>query len=218
MCRLRARSESCCSTAWCWDFTSGFSVYSLRFCRKASGRIRFLWCLRRFSGRRLNLLRSRITSVPWDQLGYSQVDNLLLTRLAPVTGVYGISFVLVAANAFLVAALLAIHPYCACELGVGAVLLIVLLQLGSFSRAKAVRDFRLRCPAAAQSRCRLDKIWVGRNGMNTRRGFWSRACAPARPAYIGMPHGGCATASAAVQPECSAAGRCCMAGSAVAFR
>src|SRR5271156_4946772 len=38
---------------------------------------------------------SRITSVPWDQLGYSQVDNFLLTRLAPFTGVYGISFVLV---------------------------------------------------------------------------------------------------------------------------
>ncbi len=29
---------------------------------------------------------SRITSVPWDQLGYSQVDNFLLTHLAPVTG------------------------------------------------------------------------------------------------------------------------------------
>ncbi len=49
----------------------------------------------------LELAASRITSVPWDQLGYSQVDNALVNQLAPLTGVYGISFVLVAANAFL---------------------------------------------------------------------------------------------------------------------
>jgi apolipoprotein N-acyltransferase len=51
----------------------------------------FLWTA-------LELAAARITSVPWDQLGYSQVDNLTLTRLAPWTGVYGISFVLVAGN------------------------------------------------------------------------------------------------------------------------
>jgi apolipoprotein N-acyltransferase len=39
--------------------------------------------------------------VPWDQLGYSQVDNGLVNQLAPWTGVYGISFVLVAVNALL---------------------------------------------------------------------------------------------------------------------
>ena len=43
----------------------------------------------------------RITSVPWDQLRYSQVDNFLLTRLPPWMGEYGISFVLVAVNALL---------------------------------------------------------------------------------------------------------------------
>lgn len=50
----------------------------------------------------LEFAASRITSVPWDQLGYSQVDNYFLTHLAPFTGVYGISAVLVAANAVLV--------------------------------------------------------------------------------------------------------------------
>jgi apolipoprotein N-acyltransferase len=49
----------------------------------------------------LELAAARITSVPWDQLGYSQVDNALVNRLAPWTGVYGISFLLVAANALL---------------------------------------------------------------------------------------------------------------------
>lgn len=49
----------------------------------------------------LELAAARITSVPWDQLGYSQVDNLFVNQLAPWTGVYGISFLLVAVNALL---------------------------------------------------------------------------------------------------------------------
>jgi apolipoprotein N-acyltransferase len=49
----------------------------------------------------LELAASRITSVPWDQLGYSQVDNGLVNQLAPWTGVYGISFLLVGVNALI---------------------------------------------------------------------------------------------------------------------
>jgi apolipoprotein N-acyltransferase len=51
----------------------------------------FLWVAQELAG-------ARITSVPWDQLGYSQVDNAILTHVAPWTGVYGISFFLVALN------------------------------------------------------------------------------------------------------------------------
>ena len=54
----------------------------------------------------LDLAASRITSVPWDQLGYSQVDSRLAILLAPVTGVYGITFVLVAVNAAIASQLL----------------------------------------------------------------------------------------------------------------
>ncbi len=54
----------------------------------------------------LELAAARITSVPWDQLGYSQVDNALVNQLAPWTGVYGISFLIVAVNALLAAGLL----------------------------------------------------------------------------------------------------------------
>ncbi len=54
----------------------------------------------------LDLAGARITSVPWDQLGYSQVDNVLLTHLAPHTGVYGITFALVGMNALLVSGFL----------------------------------------------------------------------------------------------------------------
>lgn len=47
----------------------------------------------------VELARARITSFPWDQLGITQVDNPLLTRLAPLTGAYGISFVIAGVNA-----------------------------------------------------------------------------------------------------------------------
>ena len=47
----------------------------------------------------VELARARITGLPWDLLGIAQVDNPLLTPLAPWTGVYGISFVVAAVNA-----------------------------------------------------------------------------------------------------------------------
>ena len=49
---------------------------------------------------------ARVPSFPWDELGYTQIDNGLLTLLAPWTGVLGISFVLAAASALLAAAIL----------------------------------------------------------------------------------------------------------------
>jgi len=47
----------------------------------------------------VELARARITGLPWDLLGISQVDNPLLTRLAPITGAYGLSFIIAAVNA-----------------------------------------------------------------------------------------------------------------------
>src|ERR1700722_907905 len=55
----------------------------------------------------LELLSARLTKVPWDLLGYSQIDNFLLIRLAPYTGVYGITFVLIAGNALIAWGILA---------------------------------------------------------------------------------------------------------------
>jgi apolipoprotein N-acyltransferase len=49
----------------------------------------------------LEVLSARFTKVPWDSLGYAQIDNFLLTNLAPYTGVYGLSFVLLAGNALI---------------------------------------------------------------------------------------------------------------------
>jgi len=47
----------------------------------------------------VELARARITGLPWDILGVAQVDNPLLTRLAPITGTYGLSFIIAAVNA-----------------------------------------------------------------------------------------------------------------------
>jgi apolipoprotein N-acyltransferase len=52
----------------------------------------FLWVA-------VELARARITGFPWDLLGYTQVDSLALTSVAPWTGVMGLSFVIAAINA-----------------------------------------------------------------------------------------------------------------------
>ena len=67
--------------------------------RRATGKINFGLIAAPFLWVALDLAAARVTSVPWDQLGYSQVDNALVNQLAPWTGVYGITFLLVASNA-----------------------------------------------------------------------------------------------------------------------
>ncbi len=54
----------------------------------------------------VELARARITSVPWDLLGYTQVDNIPFTHLARFTGVYGMSFAIAAVNALFTLAFL----------------------------------------------------------------------------------------------------------------
>lgn len=46
----------------------------------------------------IELARDRVTGFPWDLLGYSQIDNLTLIRMAPWTGVFGLSLVIATIN------------------------------------------------------------------------------------------------------------------------
>jgi len=95
--------------------------------RQTTGSVRFALAFAPIAWAGLELAASRITSVPWDQLGYSQVDNLLLNQLAPWTGVYGISFVLVLVNALIACGLLTehwMHKRLMAGLGVGLALFI----------------------------------------------------------------------------------------------
>jgi apolipoprotein N-acyltransferase len=77
-----------------------------------------------------DLLASVFTRVPWDQLGYSQVGNFLLTGIAPYTGVYGITFVLLFVNVLFTGALLCTRMRRGVAIGIAAVVLAAVLQSG----------------------------------------------------------------------------------------
>ncbi len=59
----------------------------------------FLWVA-------VELARTRITGFPWNLLGISQVDNVPLSRVATIAGVYGLSFEVMLVNTALAAAFL----------------------------------------------------------------------------------------------------------------
>ncbi len=59
----------------------------------------FLWVA-------VELARERITGFPWNLLGTAQVNNLSLTRITTLTGVFGISFEIMLVNVALAAAFL----------------------------------------------------------------------------------------------------------------
>ena len=83
----------------------GLFGLGLALVRRATGSARWALAFAPFLWVALELAGARITSVPWDQLGYSQVDKGVSNLIAPWAGVYGITFVLVAANALLASGL-----------------------------------------------------------------------------------------------------------------
>src|SRR5271166_5093433 len=54
----------------------------------------------------VELARTYVTGFPWDLLGTTQIDNITLSRIATVTGVYGISFEIALVNTAVAAAFL----------------------------------------------------------------------------------------------------------------
>jgi apolipoprotein N-acyltransferase len=89
----------------------------------------FLWVA-------VELARARITGFPWDLLGYTQVNNLTLTRLAPITGVMGISFVIAAVNS-----LWLLRPASLRLKYIPAALALLLVALATISQARQPRHF-----------------------------------------------------------------------------
>jgi len=77
----------------------GLFGVGLMLVRQATGKPKVALIAAPFLWVALDLAAARITSVPWDQLGYSQVDNGIAIGLAPWAGVYGITFLLVLMNA-----------------------------------------------------------------------------------------------------------------------
>ncbi|MFY9909236.1 MAG: apolipoprotein N-acyltransferase, partial [Candidatus Sulfotelmatobacter sp.] len=84
----------------------GFFGLLLSFCvgpgrdfRRALVAAPFLWVAVEFA-------RERVTGFPWNLLGTAQVDNLSLTRITTLTGVYGVSFEIMLVNVAVAAAFL----------------------------------------------------------------------------------------------------------------
>jgi apolipoprotein N-acyltransferase len=73
------------------------------FSRHATGGVRAPLFLAPFLWTAIDLLGAHLIKVPWDQLGYSQIENAALTTIAPWTGTYGVTFVLLTVNALLAA-------------------------------------------------------------------------------------------------------------------
>ncbi len=99
--------------------------------RQAWGRALFAACAVPFLWVAVEYLAAHFTCVPWDQLGYAQVDNLLLTRLAPWTGVYGISWVLAGVNALWLGVFWARTKRRRVRFAAGALVVMCGLQAGS---------------------------------------------------------------------------------------
>jgi apolipoprotein N-acyltransferase len=70
--------------AWAGQARAGFS-------RRALVLAPFLWVT-------VELVRNYVVGYPWNLLGNSQVDNVPLSRIATVTGVYGLSFEIALVN------------------------------------------------------------------------------------------------------------------------
>ncbi len=83
----------------------------------------------------VELLRSRLTGFPWDLLGNTQVDNSIVTRLAPLGGVMAISFCVVLINAAISLPLMdkpGREIFCRTLAGL-SLLIVILLEVGGNS-------------------------------------------------------------------------------------
>ncbi|HEV3041692.1 MAG TPA: apolipoprotein N-acyltransferase [Candidatus Angelobacter sp.] len=81
----------------------------------------------------LEFFRERVVGVPWNPLGNAQVDNVPFTRIAEVTGVYGLSFAVMLVNCAFVLGLL-LHGRRRVNLLISALAATVILQIGVFAK------------------------------------------------------------------------------------
>ena len=102
---------------------NGFSLRALVFTP-------FVWVA-------VEMARTYITGFPWDLLGTTQIDNIPLSRIATVTGVYGISFEIALVNTAVAAAFLV--PYAKRKLLLTAALVsAIILHAGKLAKPGAL--------------------------------------------------------------------------------
>ncbi len=139
----------------------------------------------------LELAAARITSVPWDQLGYSQVDNALVNQLAPWTGVYGISFALVAVSALIAAGLVLSSRQARLRLGVAGLLLLGAGAAGIFLPAPKPAPTAVAVLIQPNLDVGDDSLWTSSGEWNAHMAQFARLAGEQCNTYIaGIPQTG----------------------------
>jgi apolipoprotein N-acyltransferase len=190
----------------------GLFGWLISFSRHATGDVRAPLLLAPCLWTAIDLLGAHLIKVPWDQLGYSQIDNAALTTIAPWTGTYGITFVLLAVNALFAAAITWRKRFWGIYILPGAVAVTLLLQAGLLwhpapSPTSATAVLLQQNLSVQQDNSWAGTQWDPKTGkyvdvwdVNTNRFMqWSeRTCTP----YIaGMPE----TDAPVVTPQCDGA-------------
>jgi apolipoprotein N-acyltransferase len=85
----------------------------------------------------VELARARITGFPWDLLGYTQIDNIPLTRIATVTGVFGVSWIVALVNCAFTLAIFRFSQQ-SLRLLLASLAAAVALQSGTFVKPEAL--------------------------------------------------------------------------------
>jgi apolipoprotein N-acyltransferase len=178
------------------------------FTRHAAGGARGALLLAPFLWTAIDLLGAHLIKVPWDQLGYSQIDNAVLTAIAPWTGTYGVTFVLLAVNALIAGGIVLRRR----RLWIGGVVAIAVLEAGLVWHPAPVPTAATAVLLQENINVQQDNSWAGtewdaKTGryidlwdvMTTRYMQWSEhTCTP----YIaGVPE----TGAPVVTPDCAGA-------------
>jgi apolipoprotein N-acyltransferase len=89
----------------------------------------------------IEFFRDRVTGVPWQPLGGSQVDNIPFSAISQLTGVYGLSFAVMLVNCAFAAALLLVGRR-RMNLLISATAAAIALQMGVFASPPAFNATR----------------------------------------------------------------------------
>jgi apolipoprotein N-acyltransferase len=175
----------------------GLFGWLLGFVRRAAG-LKLALFLAPFLWVSIELLGAHLIKVPWDQLGYSQVGNFLLTRLAPYTGAYGISFVLVAVNVLLTAGLLLGEAPRRWALLAGGALAALLLQAGTLLNPPPAPTEATAVLLQENLSVQESNLWVGPEWEENTSLFLDASARSCTPYLRGMPE----LDAQLIQPPC----------------
>ncbi len=172
---------------------------ALGFLRRGFGRSLWPLIAAPFLWTAIDLLGAHLIKVPWDQLGYSQVGNFALTRLAPWTGNYGLTAVLLAVNAALAGGLLASRARTRWPLLATGVGLAVLLQAGTLLTPSPAPTAATAVLLQQNLSVQQSNLWVGPEWDANTNAFLHASEQTCTPYLSGMPE----LNAQVVQPPCT---------------